>query len=245
MGRAGEQGFRLHLHQITFQEFEEADPTRFDLIVPLGLPAVEFLSAHPGWAPRNPLASPPLECVRLCDDKLALNRRLIQEGHADLIPRLGPGLSMPYIIKKSTDGHGINTHLVRNREDEQRFGHLLHDPDYFTQEVVEGFQEYAAHMVIRDGKLVCQMTIQHNLPTTMSIRGVQAKVTSSRVCRNHFTDRLVAVLNVIGYEGLCCINYKIIQGQAKLLEINPRIGSSLCPFLFSFVPAIMRGAKAG
>ena len=234
------KGFSYTRYKTTYQEFEKADPSRFDLILPLGLPAVEFIASHPDWAPNNPMPTPSLDCIRLCEDKLALNQMLIRKGHGDLIPRLGPGLPMPYLIKKRTDNFGINTHLIRTAEDEQRLGHLLHDPGYFSQELVESFQEYAAHMVIRGGKLVCQMMIQHNLPNTMAITGKQSSVRSSHATRSRFTDQFVAALNAIGFEGLCCIDFRVVKGQPKLFEINPRMGFSLCPFLFSFVPALMR-----
>ncbi|MFM7150126.1 MAG: ATP-grasp domain-containing protein [Gemmataceae bacterium] len=236
------KGFAFTRHQIAFEKFEQADPARYDLIVPLSLLAVEYIAAHPKWAPNNPLPTPSIECIGLCDNKLALNQKLIQKGHGDIIPRIGTDLPFPYVIKKSRDGFGVNTHLIRNRDDEAKYKHLLDDPGYFAQEAIEGFQEYAAHLVIRDGKLVCHMGMKHHLPTNTSITGMYSKVVSSHPTRSRFTDQFVAALNAIKFEGLCCIDYKIVNGKPKLFEINPRMGSSLCPFFFSFVPELMRKA---
>ncbi len=35
--------------------------------------------------------------------------------------------------------------------------------------------------------------------------------------------------------GLCCFNYKVIDDNPYLLEINPRFGGSLSSFFFSFI----------
>ena len=39
----------------------------------------------------------------------------------------------------------------------------------------------------------------------------------------------------VGFEGLCCVNYKYRDGIPKILEINPRMGGSLARFFFSFL----------
>ncbi|MGH8049795.1 MAG: hypothetical protein ACREPB_03945, partial [Arenimonas sp.] len=33
----------------------------------------------------------------------------------------------------------------------------------------------------------------------------------------------------------CCFNYKVRDGQAMILEINPRFGGSLCQYFISFI----------
>ena len=44
-----------------------------------------------------------------------------------------------------------------------------------------------------------------------------------------------SILTAIGYEGLCCFDYKIANGKPKIFEINPRFGGSLGNYLFSFL----------
>ena len=43
------------------------------------------------------------------------------------------------------------------------------------------------------------------------------------------------ILNSIGFQGLCCVNYKVERGRPYILEINPRFGGSLTPYFFSFI----------
>ncbi len=50
------------------------------------------------------------------------------------------------------------------------------------------------------------------------------------------------MLNAVGYEGLCCVNYKLQDGRVRFLEINPRFGASLAPWFFAMVRALPRAA---
>jgi len=45
------------------------------------------------------------------------------------------------------------------------------------------------------------------------------------------------ILKNIGYQGLCCIDYKMKDNSPMIFEINPRFGGSLSPFFFSFLVA--------
>ncbi len=42
-----------------------------------------------------------------------------------------------------------------------------------------------------------------------------------------YLDLFRIVLSAIGFQGLCCVNYKVACGQPFILEINPRFGGSL------------------
>ena len=48
----------------------------------------------------------------------------------------------------------------------------------------------------------------------------------------------------LGYVGTCCINYKMERGVPKLLEINPRVGSSLIPDINRYLFAYLRSLGA-
>ena len=59
---------------------------------------------------------------------------------------------------------------------------------------------------------------------------------------------LQMMLRAIGYDGLGCANYKFEQGRLQLIEINPRLGGSLCDYFFSFLrsmPQTRRTRAAG
>jgi predicted ATP-grasp superfamily ATP-dependent carboligase len=50
-----------------------------------------------------------------------------------------------------------------------------------------------------------------------------------------YIDIFSDLLNAIGFEGLCCIDYKVKNGIPYIFEINPRFGGSLSFYFFSFL----------
>jgi hypothetical protein len=51
------------------------------------------------------------------------------------------------------------------------------------------------------------------------------------------------LLDMIGFNGTCCIDYKIFDGRIRLLEVNPRVGFSLFRdinrFLYAYQNALL------
>lgn len=230
-------GFRLTKHTIVFRELDTEDIDDFDLVVPLTLEAAKYLSRNKESIKDNPIPIPTLESLLLCDDKPRFNRTLIEKGFGDLIPQMGSTKNYPYILKKSAAvWGGKSSFIIRNEQDEQLYAELLKHPDYFCQALIKGQREYATHIVFKNQKIVCALNIEYFFDSETPIKGkdddlqIYLKIVP---CRH--LDLFSSILSHIGYEGLCCINYKIYNGQLYLLEINPRFGGSLMGSFFSFV----------
>ena len=140
----------------------------------------------------------------------------------------------PYILKKRIDAWGKNTFIITNAYIEQEFAHLLRDPDYFTQELIPGQCEYATHIVFKENKIACSINIEHAFSSNTPIKGKDQRI-YSKICHCPFLDLFSSILMLIGFEGLCCINYKVNRNIPHILEINPRFGGSLRPYFFSFI----------
>lgn len=201
----------------------------FDAVVPLRHLDYADLRAQRHWAGRRFLA-PPERLIRLCHDKLALNRFLLGTRHAPLVPRiLGPD-EMPYpcILKRREDFWGQNSHLIRGPEDARRLGTLLEDPAYFRQAYVPGAEERATHILARDGNVLFRRTVVAEVEPGPYVMGRQAPPRQRRFAEDAAGDAaLDTLIATLGYTGTCCIDYKIEDGEVRLFEINPRFGWSL------------------
>jgi hypothetical protein len=71
------------LYEASFAPFDATDLSRFDLVVPLRVEQID--AARPAMAQGRAILPSP-ELVALCDDKLALNRWLIDHGFGDVVP---------------------------------------------------------------------------------------------------------------------------------------------------------------
>ena len=143
-------------------------------------------------------------------------------------------LQPPYILKKRVGWWGDGCHLIRNQDDEQRIQERINDPDYFCQEFIPGASEFATHILFARGKIIKALNIMYAFESDTPIKGQDSDIYKV-IHRCPYLKLFGRVLRTIGFEGLCCVNYKVAQGQPFLLEINPRFGGSLSRYFFSFL----------
>jgi predicted ATP-grasp superfamily ATP-dependent carboligase len=228
-------GFRRLPHQIEFGSVTEDSFRRYDVVVPLSLSALEEARRHSPLQ-RNALPLPTAESVRLCDDKYEFNRALVNAGFGRYIPEMAEGrpLTRPYILKKRIGIWGKDCFIIRNRSDEEEQLDRIADPEYFCQEFITGPTEFATHILFVDGRIVKALNIKYEFTSDAPIKGQNAEYL--RVIDScPYLDLFARVLRTIQFEGLCCVNYKVVKGRPFLLEINPRFGGSLAPYFFSFI----------
>jgi hypothetical protein len=97
-----------------------------------------------------------------------------------------------------------------------------------------GKSEYATHILCKDNKIVYSLNVKYTFANDMPIKG-KDKPLYMTIIKSYYLDTFTTILNTINFEGLCCFNYKIVDGKPLIFEINPRFGGSLCPFFFIFL----------
>lgn len=234
------RGFRHRGDLLRFAEPTAEALCACDLVVPLSLKDLARLRESGPLLERNPLPFPAPECVDLCNDKLAFNRAMVAAGFADCVPEIADALPYPYVLKKRIDAWGDNTHVVAGAEDERRLGALLHDPDYFRQSFVPGQREYAAHLLVLGGRIAAALAVEYGFAHDLHKKCREQPPQYRRLRRATHLPLFRDMLAAIGYEGLCCVNYKLEGGRVRLLEINPRFGASLAPWFFVMLRALPR-----
>lgn len=228
------KGFQFAPFEIKFGDLPAEQIRNFDLVMPLTIPDLKYLNGKRDLIKNNPIPIPSIEAILLCDDKYSLNQWLVGNGYERFVPKMGGKQTFPYILKKKIDEWGANTHIVLNVQQEQKLAGILGHPDYFTQALIAGPTEYATHIFIKDQKIVCSINIKYAFETDEPIKG-KDKVIFEEICGCPYLDLFSSILVSIGFEGVCCFNYKVYDNRPFIIEINPRVGGSLCPYLFSFV----------
>lgn len=230
--------FRDTRDQVSFAELSQENIRSHDLVVPLKISELVELDGLRQLLADNPIPIPSMESIVLCDDKHLLNKALIANGFGACVPEMGGRLPYPYILKKRLDECAANCHVVSNAEQELEYSELLDHPDYFRQRFVLGRDEYTTHILVRNGKIACAISIKFVFKDDLHTKGKGCAASYSRICRNHHLGLFAAILRSIDFDGLCCINYKIVDGRPCIFEINPRFGFSLAPWFLSFVRRI-------
>lgn len=238
------RSFRFTPHQIRFGPLGLESADFADLVVPLTLEdtlSVSLESRARGTS--HPLAAAP-EKIALCNNKHVLNETLRNLGFGDIIPECSPELRPPYVLKKKIDQWGRNTRIIRNEYEEGRAGLDAHSDEYFRQRIVPGEEEYASHILMREGRILVSVTVRLKFAADIFVYGRDGLRPRDRTLSGcaHLAlfERL---LGALGFEGLCCIDYKVWKKQAALFEINPRFGASLAPYFYSLLRHL-RGTPA-
>jgi predicted ATP-grasp superfamily ATP-dependent carboligase len=228
------KSFSLLHHQISFDEFTPENIKKYDLVVPLNMYNLRRLISYPELAKNNPIPTPTMESVDICDDKYLFYETLKAKGFEKDMPRVGTNLPMPYVVKKKVAHMGLNCYIIDTPEKEEQYKNEINDPDYFCQEIITGPKEYATHLIYKDHKMLCALNVTYIFSTPTYVKGVD-KFICNELSHCPHLDLFARMLDSIGFEGLCCFNYKEINGKPYVFEINPRFGGSLSMFFFSFL----------
>lgn len=201
----------------------------FDAVLPLTLEDHAALTARAARGERVPALLPSETSVRLCDDKLALNQRLIRRGLGHLVPPiLPPDAPPPYILKRRRDAWGKNSRIVTSAE-EAAAAATRPVRGWFRQTLVPGDREHALHVLMRGGRPVFHLLVTHETEPGPYVMGInQSSRGKSWGQDAALLKTLAPVLRSAGFaEGLCCIDFKMLDGRPQIFEVNPRFGSSL------------------
>ncbi|MFN3432926.1 MAG: hypothetical protein ACK4ZY_00880 [Sphingomonas sp.] len=216
-------------YEASFAPLDAVDLARFDLVVPLRVEQIEAARGGPAVLPSR-------ELVALCDDKLALNRWLIDHGFGDTVPALlGPAPdTFPYIRKTRRGDYGMGCRMIRGPGEDDGSD----DPEVFRQRAVEGPLEYVLHLLRVRGRIRFHVAYVYDMGQPLGVRGAADRpATIASVDPGPVLGRCAAILDAMGYEGTCCFNYKLEDGALRILEINPRFGGSLVGVVSDYLEA--------
>lgn len=233
--------------EVTFGVLDACDLTRYDLVVPLKLDDYFPLRRKRESAAGRALF-PEWETVALCDDKILFNRRMAESGEGESIPTVHASVPsrFPFILKRSRDEHGAHSHIVRDRDDVERFGALIADDAYFLQDYVEGSTEYTTHLLMRNGEVRYFVNVVFEMESEPYVKGAHFAARSTSLNTDaRFLETFKSVLRAVGFEtGTCCLNYKLAMGRPKIFEMNPRFGGTLVNDLDRYLRAYSRAVRA-
>jgi predicted ATP-grasp superfamily ATP-dependent carboligase len=229
-----QKGLRLTNIETNFKEFTIENIKKADLVVPLTIADLKYVNEVRDLLSRNLIPIPSLESINICDDKYLFYQTLIMNGFESYLPKIDTNLKYPYILKKKTGEKGDDNYVITDVDTEIKYKSLIDNQDYFCQEMVLGTNEYATHILFQDNKIVTSLNVEYIFKNSTPIKG-QDKVASRRIVKFPYEVIFSEILSSIGFEGICCFNYKINDSNPFIIEINPRFGASLSLYFIAFM----------
>jgi hypothetical protein len=221
----------------SFNSFQNVNLDDFDILIPTTISDIAFLHDNHPELHGKKCFIPPSAAMNLCNDKIQFNQFMVEHSYGRMIPTVSNELSFPYILKKRIDENGIQSRIIENSKDEQFFQKFILSDEYFRQAYVAGQDEFTTHMLMVDGKTVFHKTLAFRFKQSLFIKGVGYRPCKKpKICTCANVNLFTEILNMLNFEGLCCFNYKLVDGNMQIFELNPRYGSSLTYFL----PAMMK-----
>jgi predicted ATP-grasp superfamily ATP-dependent carboligase len=219
------------LYAFSCVNFDQFDLRTADYAVPLQVHDAVALRRQHGEEHEKYLI-PDASVTALCADKLTFNRTILAGGFARMIPPIYDTTKrdFPYVLKKRESYAGEGVFAVRNAEDERRYADYLNHDDFFCQAYVPGQTEYATHMLLVDGEVLYHSTNEYDMSDEFLVKG-SARQPVREMLGTDMAGRVIGemtdLLRSIGFNGACCLDYKIMEGGIQLMEVNPRVGFSL------------------
>jgi hypothetical protein len=230
-------GFALSPHKLIFKELADQNISEYDLVVPLTVADIRYLNEQRAAINGNQIPIPTLESVDICEDKLLFDQKLRENGFGNYLPKIDRGLPYPYILKKRVAENSDFCFIISDLDAETKYKHLIESPEYFCQQIIVGSTEFATHLILKAGEIKSSLTIKYAFDGANAIKGKSHEV-YRKTAGCPYLALFAEILKSINFEGLCCFNYKIVDGKPLIFEVNPRFGGSLCTFFFAFVNAI-------
>lgn len=228
-------------HEVVFENIGAINSHSTDLVVPLSMADVEFVSQNRDEFQNYLLPVTDQQSIDMLNNKQRFSEWLLNskyKKHAIQEKR-----DLPFFLKPITGAWGEDCHAVLDKDDFDRHKHLIQSDDFICQELVFGDTEYATHFLLKNGKVLNQLCIEYRFDSDTPVKGT-GNITSKVIAEDKFLSDWKPMLLDMNYSGICCLNYKIHNGVPKIMEINPRFGGSLSEFFFCFIYAISQLARS-
>lgn len=235
--KAIKRGFFLTKHEILFEQFNTDTLSKADIVVPLTIPDLLYLDKNRALIRDNPICIPTSESVLLCDDKSRFNSFLIENGFQQVIPAMGDELGFPYLLKKKVDIYGSHCYLITDEFTEREHIEEEESSKFFKQKIIPGRNEYVCHILFCERNIEQSLCIHYEFDKDIPIKGKDSLL-YYEIANCPYLELFSDILRKINFEGICCFNYKIVNGNPFIFEINPRFGGSLSSYFFAFFDQI-------
>ncbi len=168
--------------------------------------------------------------IKILNNKIKFYKFMVKNNFQNLIPitykinnKLIQKISYPCIFKLAITYGAIGSIVCKNKHKLKQCENTEYD--YFIQELIIGTIERSAHLLIINGIIkwaVCY-EIRNNKKNHIQV----GRMKKYKKIKNFDFDIFKDIFVKLNYNGFACIDFKVINDNIKIFEINPRLGGTL------------------
>jgi predicted ATP-grasp superfamily ATP-dependent carboligase len=140
----------------------------------------------------------------------------------------------PCIFKLAKTHSGLGSYICKNKNELLECQKIHKTDQSFVQEYIYDINqyEYAVHMFIYKGNIKWSVCYKLTHPSKLFIQ--RGKMDEYEKIDKFDYSTFEKIFKVVNYTGFTCIDFKMIDNNIKIFEINPRLGGTLVNNLEDF-----------
>ncbi|MDB4540476.1 hypothetical protein N9250_02180 [bacterium] len=165
--------------------------------------------------------------VETLSNKVKLSSHRLQQFLPQTYDR--NNISYPCILKYREGGYSTGVFRIENKDelDNRTIGKIVNE-DYIIQEAILDSREYSTQFIVHDGKIIFHSSYYDDYDSNLFIWPRDNSISTTKF-RLHEDDEKLKVFEEFftDYNGLINCNYKVNNGQLRILEFNPRLSGDI------------------
>jgi len=208
------------------------DQTKINIIIPLTYPQMNFVARHYDQLISRVdriICDKDNNTIQLLDNKQEFYKlfskyvSLVYILQTDQVKQVIHPPQFPCIFKLAKSFGGDGSFIIHNQKEIDKINNTK---NYVIQAYIRSPYEYSGHFYVKDGMIkfmVFYMMTNHE-PTYIQ-HGRLLKY--DRIIEAPWTNTFVEIFKQLNYTGFACIDFKVIDNNPIIFEINPRLGGSI------------------
>jgi hypothetical protein len=90
-----------------------------------------------------------------------------------------------------------------------------------------------------DGRLAYASTHRHTYVTPYYLKGIAEQPQKTEDLGHLIPSEFIRIIELMGYNGCACFNYKLARGAPIIFEMNPRVGGSFSMHIDNYLDAYL------
>jgi len=204
------------------------------IIIPCSFVQMKFLATLNRSDEYEILSCDDYKSVEICNDKTKFAEFMQHNNFGDYVPKRYTlkNVKFPAIFKYSITSSGIGSEICYNMDDLKR--KIKTKRKYVIQEFVVSKNEYAGNMFVKNGEIIHSIYYTKKYEQKYYIqrgsmfnqKGTYKRIDETKM-RRHEENTFSKILKKLNFTGFLCFDFKIVDDEVKIFEINPRLGGTL------------------